>query len=466
MKRKIFIPYPLTPNQEFGVFKYDFTPSIIKQMRCDEYGFYHSKSEEIILKSEKDKQTHLVQGWDLGNGNVLSLHKKIIECADFYCESNQTYYVAYTSPCSSDKEELYTIYLYSIPISDKNEAVFLNRGNNVFDSYEPQQVFNLGINGNLSFSQIGADVFLKWQSKSYSSAADMKSYSYNLIDGSIYIDSSNLRESTYRCISKVIADNTVSHIHFHKVCNDEDLYVCVIEPVAKERVSPAIVVCLGGPNIPIPNFADSCSIYERFRQEGFFVIIPLRRGIIGISPEWTNGINNNVGTIDVDDILRGVVFATTGYSKVMDINRIGIYGASYGGFSSLLIAGKHNETCKFKAIVSHCGMSDLERYPYECYGNPSDVMDYYAGNEDFLQKTKDISPYNYIRRWEVPVLLVHTIDDTSVWFGQSVRAYNEGIKYGKKVDLILAPGPHSYDIQNGKHLINLIVEFFFNNLTH
>ena len=111
-------------------------------------------------------------------------------------------------------------------------------------------------------------------------------------------------------------------------------------------------------------------------------------------------------------------------------------------------------------------MSDLERYPYECYGNPSDVMDYYAGNEDFLQKTKDISPYNYIRRWEVPVLLVHTIDDTSVWFGQSVRAYNEGIKYGKKVDLILAPGPHSYDIQNGKHLINLIVEFFFNNLTH
>lgn len=148
------------------------------------------------------------------------------------------------------------------------------------------------------------------------------------------------------------------------------------------------MVCLGGPNIPIPNFADSCSIYERFRQEGFFVIIPLRRGIIGISPEWTNGINNNVGTIDVDDILRGVVFATTEYSKVMDINRIGIYGASYGGFSSLLIAGKHNETCKFKAIVSHCGMSDLERYPYECYGNPSDVMDYYAGNEDFYKRQK------------------------------------------------------------------------------
>lgn len=55
---------------------------------------------------------------------------------------------------------MYTIYLYSIPISDKNEEVFLNRENNVFDCYEPQQVFNLGVNGNLSFSQVGADVFL------------------------------------------------------------------------------------------------------------------------------------------------------------------------------------------------------------------------------------------------------------------------------------------------------------------
>jgi|GEM_PF-3018620 len=466
MKRKIFLSYPLTPNQKFGVFMSDFTPSLIKQMQYDEFGFYRSKGETIILKSKKDKRTHFVQGWDLGNGNILSLPHKIIECTDFYCVSNETYYVAYTTPYCSGKEEVYIINLYSIPINGKNEELFLNRDKNVFDNYEPQQVFNLGVNGNLSFSQTGTNIFLKWQNKSYSSATDLKFCSYNLFDGSLNINDSNLQESTVHCISEIIADNAAPYIHFHKVCNGEDLYVCIIEPVVKKRLSPAIVICLGGPNIPVPNFADSYSIYERFRQNGFYIIVPLRRGIIGISSEWTNGINNNVGIIDIDDILRGVAFATTEYSEEMDFNRIGLYGASYGGFASLLIAGKHNDTNMFKAIVSHCGMSDLERYPYECYGNPSDVMDYYAGDEDFLQKVKTISPYHYISRWSAPVLLVHTIDDTSVWFGQSVRAYNEGIRYGKKVDLILAPGPHSYDIQNGKHLINLIVEFFFNNLTH
>lgn len=435
-------------------------------MRCDEFGFFHSNGKTIILESETNKQTHLVQGWDLGNGNILSLPNKIIECVDFYFESNQTYYVAYTIPYSSGKEEKYFIYLYSIPLSDENEELFLNKENNIFDSYEPQLVFNIGVNGNLSFSQVGLDIFLKWQSKSCNSAADMKSYSYNLFDGTIYIDGSDLQESTYRCISKVIDNNTVSHIHYHKVCNEEDLYVCVIEPVPKKPFSPAIVICLGGPNIPIPQFTDSNSMYEKFRQEGFFVIIPLRRGIIGISLEWTNGINNNVGFIDIIDILQGVKFAIKKYSKAIDIDNMGVYGASYGGFSSLLIAGKHNANNMFKAFVSHCGMSDLEHYPLECCGIPSDIMNYYAGDEDFFQRVKVISPYNFINRWRTPVLLVHTMDDTSVWFGQSVRAYNEGVKYGKNVDLILAQGPHSYDIQNGVHLIDLIIEFFSNNLNH
>ena len=70
----------------------DFTPSLMKQMQYDEFGFYRSKGETIILKSKKDKRTHFVQGWDLGNGNILSLPHKIIECTDFYCVSNETYF--------------------------------------------------------------------------------------------------------------------------------------------------------------------------------------------------------------------------------------------------------------------------------------------------------------------------------------------------------------------------------------
>lgn len=465
MKRKIFVPYPQTPNSRFGVFIYDYTPALAKQMPCDKYGFYHSQGEKIILESENIKYTHLVQGWDLGNGNKLSMPDKIIECADYYCKSNQTYYVAYTIPYNIGGEELYAVYLYSILRDCENEELFLDAEKNIFDNYKPQKVFDIGINGSLSFCQTGSAVYLKWLNKSCSGAADLKSYSYNLFDSSIQTDDLDSPESTESHIGKLIAENTASYIHFHKVCDDEDLYVCVIEPVVKKRISPAIVVCLGGPNIPVPDFAAPGSIYERFRQEGFFVVIPLRRGVIGISQEWANGINNNAGTVDIYDILKGVEYAITEYSTEIDVESVGLYGASYGGFSSLLIAGKHNSVNKFKAVVSHCGMSDLESYPYECYGSPSDIMDFYSGNNDFFQKAKQLSPYLFVDKWSVPVLLVHTIDDTSVWFGQSVRTYNKGVELGKNVELILAPGPHSYNIQNGQELVGLVVDFFLNNLT-
>lgn len=465
MRRKIFIPYPQMPNPDFGICGYDFTPALVKQMQSDEYGFFHSQGEKIILESGNIKRTHLVQGWELGNGNILSMPNKIIECADFYCKSNRTYYVAYTTPFCQNGEESYAVYLYSIPGNSENEELFFSREKNIFENYEPRKVFDVGVNGNLSFCPTESAVYLKWLNKSCSSAADLKSCSYNLLDSSIQTDDLDSQDSTEQSIGKIIAENTSSHINFHKVCDNEDLYVCVIEPVAKKKMSSAIVVCLGGPNIPIPDFADSGSIYEKFRQSGFFVIIPLRRGVMGISREWANGINNNAGVVDTCDILKGVEYATTQYSLDMDTGSLGLYGASYGGFSSLLIAGKHNGVNKFKAVVSHCGMSDLERYPYECYGSSSDVMEFYAGDNDFSEKVKLLSPYNFVDKWTAPVLLVHTIDDTSVWFGQSVRVYNKGIELGKNVKLILAPGPHSYNIQNGEELVGHIVDFFLDNLT-
>jgi dipeptidyl aminopeptidase/acylaminoacyl peptidase len=93
-------------------------------------------------------------------------------------------------------------------------------------------------------------------------------------------------------------------------------------------------------------------------------------------------------------------------------------------------------------------------------------MEYYTGVECFQDKARLVSPYSYIENWNSSVLLVHTIDDTSVWFGQSVRSYNKGVSCGKDVRLILAPGPHSYDIPNAEHLFEEIIGFFLVELNH
>ena len=47
---------------------------------------------------KKRKKTVLVQGWDLGNGNVLSCSYKMIECVKSYNSNKDVYYVACTCP--------------------------------------------------------------------------------------------------------------------------------------------------------------------------------------------------------------------------------------------------------------------------------------------------------------------------------------------------------------------------------
>ncbi len=456
--RKVFIRRQLTSDFRTGVFAYDYMPSVIRDMRRDECGFYHSQGYRVELDEYVERQTHFVQGWDFGHGNLLSNQRKIIECREYQCELRKTLYVAYTYPYLRDESEAYAVYLYAIPLADdlriKDQSV------NVFDHYTPTLVIAEGINGGLNFNQTEHRLYLRWLNKPDNEAIELTPFSYDLDSQALRKGESFIKEDAERTIDDVIAENQTPYIHYHKV-GDTNLHVCVIEPAEISiRPAPAVVICLVGPNITIPHFDDDTSVYEKFRQKGFYVIVPLRRGVIGISKEWTAAINGNAVRADVEDVFRGMEFALNKYSADIDAGRVGVYGGSYGGFTGLLLAGKDICNGKIKAVVSHCGMSDLERYPFECYALPEDVMAYYTGVDCFYEKAKYVSPYRCIENWNSSVLLVHTIDDTSVWFGQSVRSYNKAIQCGKDVYLILAPGPHSYDIPNGEYLFDEIIGFF------
>ena len=173
-------------------------------------------------------------------------------------------------------------------------------------------------------------------------------------------------------------------------------------------------------------------------------------------------MNGNYGHLDVVDIIDGTKYILKKFCSLIDDSRVVLYGASYGGYTALLIACKYNTDKMFKAVVSHCGMSDLGRYPFECTGNVCDVMNCYAGTNDekeYLRIVQPISPYANVCYLKIPVLLVHTLDDNCVWFGQSVRFYNRCIQHGIPARLLLAKGGHSYHIENEDALFCMIMDF-------
>lgn len=244
--------------------------------------------------------------------------------------------------------------------------------------------------------------------------------------------------------------------------NDRGLEAILVQNKSS-KVTPAIVICLGGPITPIPDIMAADSVYHHFIQQGFSLIIPLRRGVSGISPEWEQGLDGHYGEYDVDDTVDATDFVLSRHADTIDVENVFLYGGSYGGFVAELIAGKTNTPQRYKAIIAHCGVYDIATYPWHSQGVPSETMLTYGGTSDislYTQQVKKISPKTYVSMWDVPILLVHHLNDTSTWIGQSVAAYNDALKLGKHIALLIVQGPHTYDIPHKEALFRELASFF------
>ena len=247
--------------------------------------------------------------------------------------------------------------------------------------------------------------------------------------------------------------------------NDKGLEVIVIQKKNTTK-APVIVIALGGPISQIPDFMIEDSIYSHFLEQGFSLIIPLRRGIKGISEEWEQALDGHYGEYDVEDIITATDFILDHNENTIDIENVFLYGGSYGGYLAELIAGKANLNKRFKAIIAHSGVYDIATYPWHSQGIAEETMNTYGKTTDssmYPQKVKEISPKSFVANWNVPILLVHHLNDTSTWVGQSVDAYNDGLKLGKSVSLLIVQGPHTYNISNKMALFHKLSSFFKNN---
>ena len=179
--------------------------------------------------------------------------------------------------------------------------------------------------------------------------------------------------------------------------------------------------------------------------------------------EWELALDGHYGEYDVDDTIAATDFVMLHHKDVIDTKNVFLYGGSYGGYVAGLIAGKVNSSKRYKAIVTHCGVYDLATYPWHCQGIPEETMKTYGNTTDksvYSERVKDISPKTFVANWNVPILFIHHLNDTTTWVGQSVAAYNDALKLRKDVTLLIVHGPHTYDIPQKESLFLKIVTFF------
>lgn len=404
--RRIFILGSIRENSLKPVFAQDYELSLNRDMIRVKEGYWKSRGAGITLDTASPKTHHYIPRYTLENGTIVDLDGKILRAVE-YCEEGKCYFICCVSHKGGNEIVLLTV---TSNRTVKKHITYVN-------SERPDFHFEEG----------GIRIIIGNVTRKISLPIHPELYH------------ANRNTDVTRCV-------TVKH---------GGLSTLVLLPNGPNRVCPAITVCLGGPYIEKPEYDKPESIYQLFLNNGFAVIIPLRRGVLGISPEWAKGLSGNYGHADVDDIIAGTEEAI---KQVTLINkyRVGVYGASYGGYTATLAAEFKKHQQPFKAACVVCAMTDPEKYPYEGQGDIEETKSTYKDAPSPLRKCED---------FQIPSLIIHTCDDETVWFGQSVRLYNKLLERNKdNTQLVLFAGPHSMDISNGKELKQSIIRFYKDNL--
>ncbi len=189
------------------------------------------------------------------------------------------------------------------------------------------------------------------------------------------------------------------------------------------------------------NYAVYYSFHQYLLQQGYVVIMPDYRGSIGYGKAWREGVYMDVGGKDAKD-----AWMVTNYLKTLpyvDMDRVGVWGLSYGGFFTLIAVTDQPKL--FRAAVDVAGVADYAMYYEDPYhggwtasriGTPEQHPDVYA----------NASPLSHMDRLERPLLVLHGTSDVNVPYLHSVRLIDELLKKGKGdlVSFMTYPGEFHY----------------------
>jgi dipeptidyl aminopeptidase/acylaminoacyl peptidase len=203
-----------------------------------------------------------------------------------------------------------------------------------------------------------------------------------------------------------------------------DLQGLLIRPLDEEpgQTYPLIMIVHGGPESHVPN--GWVTSYSRPGQvaaaQGFAVFYPNYRGSTGRGVPFSKMGQADAAGAEFDDLIDGVdALIKTG---LVDRDRVGITGGSYGGYASAWGATFYSD--RFAASVMFVGLANLisksgtTDIPFEMYAVHHrkwlwEDWDY------FLER----SPIYYAERSKTPLLILHGREDTRVHPSQSMELY-------------------------------------------
>lgn len=203
---------------------------------------------------------------------------------------------------------------------------------------------------------------------------------------------------------------------------------------------PLIVNVHGGPEAADQNawVTSYGSWGQMAAARGYFVFMPNYRASNGRGVEFSKMGQMDLGGKEFDDVIDGIDYLIN--KGLVDKDRVGIGGGSYGGYFSAWAATKYSD--RFAGAVMFVGISNqiskrgTTDIPYEDY-----YVHWRIWSWENFDLVWDRSPLKYVTNCKTPILILHGKEDPRVSVTQSMELYRAlKILNQAPVRLVLYPG--------------------------
>jgi dipeptidyl aminopeptidase/acylaminoacyl peptidase len=258
-----------------------------------------------------------------------------------------------------------------------------------------------------------------------------------------------------------------AEIFSFKGAKDEMVEGFLIKPpfFSPDKKYPLVFLVHGGPQSPWTDEFHYRWNFSLFASPGYVVAAINFHGSPGYGQAFTDSISGDWGGAPFIDLVKGQQYLVENFTFI-DPEKIAAAGASYGGYMINWMAG-HSDEFKypFRCLVSHDGIFD----------SPSM---YYSTEELWFEEWEHgglpwksalyekWNPANYVDKFKVPMLIVHSENDYRIPVTQGMMLFTALQRRGVKSQMLYFPDENHFvqKPQNARLWWQTVLGWFTENI--
>lgn len=437
-----------------------------------QYAVYSPDNINLILDAETlDRHVRMLYNYDIPSGKIKEIYSES-DTAWFERHSNPTRFIDSNTILFESEisgyNNLYNIKIdgsglrkiaagdYTIwesVVDTKNGVIYFNANK---DNPVDYAIYRTSINGN-SIEKLTTDAG-DYSDLSVSQDGEYLFYSHSFINkpGELYSlnTSSGIQSQATNTISPKFTSVDWTMPELVTFNNKEDgqlIHAFLYRPknFSPKKKYPLICFVHGSGYLQevtdgYSPYGDNFMVNTFLTEHGYMLLDVDFRGSAGYGKEFRNKTHRNLAYWEVSDYMNGIDYLEK--LGMIDRNKVGIYGGSYGGFITLMAAFRHPDY--FKAAVCLRGVANWKNYFYSNQWftlarlgdyNEAEIKPYYESS----------SPITYADNLQIPLLIMHGMLDDNVFFQDAVQLIQRLIELKKDFDVMIYPKEyHSFHIQS------------------